>query len=64
MLIKNVFNKSICEAKYTEHCNEVVKCLHILIINKYIFKWNKETRYHVFQEVQERWKKRHICDGS
>lgn len=49
-------------ANYTRQCNEVVKYFYILIINKFRFKWNKETRYHFLKEAEEKWKSRHMID--
>lgn len=44
---------AVCESYYARQCNDVVKCLHIFIKNKFGFKWNKKTRYHILQRVQE-----------
>lgn len=53
---------AICEPNFIRQCNEVVKCLHILIMNKFRFKGSKDTRCHFVHEAQEKKKTTH--DGS
>ncbi|KAF7675365.1 hypothetical protein TCON_2717, partial [Astathelohania contejeani] len=36
---------------YTRRHNEVLRCIHLLLANKYGFKKSKKLRYHSIQEV-------------
>ncbi|TBU13679.1 hypothetical protein CWI38_0364p0020 [Hamiltosporidium tvaerminnensis] len=36
---------------YTRRHNEVVRCLHLLLLNRYMFKSSKEIRSHSVQEI-------------
>lgn len=44
---------AICEPNYTWKYNKVVKWWHVFIMNKFRFKWNKETSY-ILHEAQQK----------